>query len=120
VTSFLEKKIEGTALRRSAREGPDPGRSVSVVRFGEKLEKQGGKRIAELSAIEVYCESFGPSIVKRPRLGPEDGADHPITGERAGSPTAIGVWPGAWVLGAAGLHAVLCGAVPGRKSAKDA
>jgi hypothetical protein len=27
--------------------------------------------------------------------------------ERAGSPAASGVWPGAWPLGAAGLHAVL-------------
>ena len=30
---------------------------------------------------------------------------------RAGSPAASGVWPGAWPLGAAGLHAVLSGAI---------
>ena len=32
-------------------------------------------------------------------------------GERAGSPAASGVWPGAWPLGAAGLHAVLSRAI---------
>ena len=33
------------------------------------------------------------------------------TGERAGSPAVSCVWPGAWSLGAAGLHAVLGGAI---------
>ena len=33
------------------------------------------------------------------------------TGERAGSPAASSVWPGAWSLGAASLHAVLGGAI---------
>jgi putative transposase len=32
-------------------------------------------------------------------------------GERAGSPAATCVWPGAWSLGTAGLHAVLGGAI---------
>jgi putative transposase len=35
-------------------------------------------------------------------------------GERAGSPAASGVWPRAWSLGAAGLHAVLGGAIDAR------
>jgi hypothetical protein len=62
-----------------------------------------------VAATVLATVSLVPRLLRR-----EDGADHLITGERAGAPPASCVWPGAWSPGAVGLHAVLGGTIEGR------